>query len=70
MLNEQLLEKISNLIEQHGGSEKAELLGAFQDLKTAIADWLDRSDPVGVRPRRVSRVFGVVRHRLQQPGGR
>lgn len=37
MLNEQLLERISNLIEQHGGSEKAGLLGAFQDLKTALA---------------------------------
>jgi len=37
MLNEQLLEKISNLIDQHGGSEKTELLGAFQDLKTALA---------------------------------
>lgn len=37
MLNEQLLEKIFNLIEQHGGSEKTELLGTFQDLKTALA---------------------------------
>lgn len=37
MLNEQLMEKISYLIEHHGGSEKAELLSAFQDLKTALA---------------------------------